>query len=62
MAFKLKEISGFNGDIFFDVSKPEGAPIKISDDKLITSLGWKSKIDFEEGLLRTVEDYKNSHF
>tara|TARA_A100001015_G_scaffold11699_1_gene13896 strand:+ start:620 stop:1555 length:936 start_codon:yes stop_codon:yes gene_type:complete len=62
LALKIKFISGFNGDIIFNVSKPEGAPIKISDDKSISSLGWKPKIDFEEGLLRTIEDYKNSHF
>ena len=61
LAVLIKKLTGYMGEIVFDSTKPEGAPIKISDDKLITSLGWSSKINFEIGLKNSIYDYMSSH-
>lgn len=52
----IKEVVGFNGNVFFDQSKPDGTPRKIVDSGTINDLGWKPKVSLEEGLVRT---YKN---
>ncbi len=57
LALLIAEIIGYQGDIKFDSSKPEGAPKKISDSSKINSLGWKSKTPIENGLKKTIEDY-----
>lgn len=53
LAAMLKEITGFAGELVFDVSKPDGMPVKVLDSSRLASLGWKRKVDFAEGLRRT---------
>ena len=50
LADLVKRTVGFNGDIVWDKSKPDGAPRKLLDVEKIHSLGWKHKIELEEGL------------
>jgi len=61
LAIKIKEIVGFNGDIIFDKSKPDGTQRKMMDSSLITNLGWKPKISLNEGLLRAYNDYVTNY-
>jgi len=49
----IQEIVGYEGQIRFDASKPDGTPRKLLDISLITELGWKPKIDLEQGLHST---------
>ena len=49
----IKHVVGFEGDIVFDVSKPEGVLVKLQDISKITKLGWKHSISLEEGIRRT---------
>ena len=49
----VKEIIGFNGEINFDVNKPDGSMKKQLDVTKITSLGWKPKIEIAEGIETT---------
>ncbi|MCK4788052.1 MAG: GDP-L-fucose synthase [Desulfobacteraceae bacterium] len=58
LARLVKKIVGFNGEIVFDKSKPDGAPQKLLDSTKITNLGWKVKISLEEGIMRTHNWYK----
>mgnify|MGYP001430462610 CR=1 FL=1 len=49
---------GFNGEIIWDTSKPDGTPKKQLDISKIISLGWQPKTSFEEGLTLTISNYK----
>ena len=57
LAYTIAKIINYSGEIIFDTSMPEGAPIKVSDDSLINKLGWKSKITLAEGLQDVILDY-----
>lgn len=48
---------GFNGRIEFDTSKPDGTPQKLLDVSRLADLGWRSKIELEDGLAVTYEDF-----
>lgn len=50
LAFLLKKIINYNGDIVFDKSKPDGAPRKLLDVNLMRKLGWEFKTSFIDGL------------
>ena len=53
----IKKITGFKGKIKFDLTKLEGSPRKFLDIRRMNNLGFKPKIDLEEGLTKTYEDY-----
>ncbi len=55
----IKKIIGFNGDISFDTSKPDGTFQKLMNTELINELGWFGKIDLEQGLTKAYDDFKN---
>ena len=62
---KIKEIAetiskkcGFNGNIEWDLSKPDGTPKKQLDISKITKLGWQPKTTFEKGLTLTISNFK----
>ena len=50
LAFVVKEVIGFEGEIRFDTSKPDGTPRKLMDSSLIHAMGWKHKISLKDGL------------
>lgn len=54
-----KDVVGFDGDIIFDESKPDGAPRKLLDSSKIRRTGWTPKIGFEKGTRQTYEWYIN---
>jgi len=60
VAFLIREIVGFNGDIVFDESRPDGAPRKLVDISKMSKLGWKAKIDFRKGIEQTYQWYRES--
>ncbi|WP_417764154.1 GDP-L-fucose synthase [Shewanella chilikensis] len=49
------KVVGFDGEIEFDVSKPDGAPRKLMDVSRLKALGWQAKIELEQGLALTYE-------
>lgn len=57
LAELIKEIVGYEGDIWFDPSKPDGTPQKLLDVNKIYALGWKSRIPLREGIRMTYEWY-----
>jgi len=61
LAYKIKEIVGFSGEINFDSTKPDGTPRKLLDVSKINSLGWRHKIDIDSGLNRTISWYKEQY-
>jgi len=63
LAYTIKKIVNFNGDIEFDHSMPDGTYRKLLDSKLINNLGWKPKIQLKDGLTNTYLDLlNNNHF
>jgi len=58
LAWMIKGIVGFEGDIEWDGSKPDGTPRKLLDVNKINTLGWKTKTSLDEGIRKTYEWYK----
>ena len=52
---------GFKGMILWDYSKPDGTPKKQLDVSRINSLSWKSNVNLEDGLERTINDFKRNY-
>jgi GDP-L-fucose synthase len=52
-------IIGYNGEIKWDDSKPNGTPKKVLNVDKIKSLGWSPKIGIRQGIYETYEWYKN---
>jgi GDP-L-fucose synthase len=50
VAYLIKEIVGYKGEILFDKSKPDGTPRKLTDITKLKSLGWKHSIELKEGI------------
>ena len=57
LAHIVREAAGFEGDVVFDPSRPDGTPRKLSDVSRIHGLGWSHAIGLREGLRRTYEWY-----
>jgi len=55
MAETMKRVVGFEGDLLFDTSKPDGAPRKLIDVSRLSAMGWRYAIGLEEGLQKTYE-------
>ncbi len=54
------DVTGFQGSVVWDTSKPDGALGKVLDvNRINTQLGWEAKIPLAEGLARTVEWYEH---
>lgn len=53
----IKEVVGFNGNIAFDNSKPDGTPRKLLDVNKIHTLGWKATTTLKAGLEKTYQDF-----
>jgi len=60
LAERIADAAGFRGRIGWDLSKPDGMHRKLMDSSKALSLGWKPEITLEEGIRRTVEEYRNS--
>lgn len=50
LAGLVKDIVGFGGELVFDASKPDGTPRKLADSSRLHELGWRHRIDLEEGV------------
>ena len=58
----IKEVVGYQGELKFDSSKPDGTPRKLMDVSKLKSLGWSYKIGLEEGLKNVYQEVKNMDF
>ena len=59
LAHKIKALVGYEGDIVFDASVPDGTPRKWLDVSKINGLGWKANISLSEGLASVYASCKN---
>ncbi len=58
LALLIKEIVGFEGELKFNASKPDGTPRKLMDVAKLASKGWKYSIGLREGIERVYEEVK----
>lgn len=59
LAGLLAEVTGFDGDVRFDASLPDGTPRKVLDVSRLKALGWSPRIALPDGLARTYSWYLN---
>ena len=57
LALMLEKIIGFEGNLIWDESKPDGMPKKLMDSSRILNLNWSPKVDLFEGLSKTYRWY-----
>lgn len=60
LAQLIKKITGFEGELVFDTSKPDGTTQKLMDVTKLTSLGWKASITLEQGITRVYNEIKDT--
>ena len=53
----VKKTVGFEGDVVWDKTKPDGTPRKLMDVSRIKSLGWAPKVELEQGLEIAYKDF-----
>ena len=58
LAETIKEIIGFKGELVFNTSKPDGTMRKLTDVSKLNSLGWKHKVELQEGIEKMYSWYK----
>ena len=61
LALLIKEVVGYEGNLIYDASKPDGTPRKLMNVSKLTNLGWKYSIELKDGLKQVYADYLNPH-
>lgn len=59
LAELIKDIIGFKGRLYFNTSKPDGTMVKLTNPSKLYSLGWKYKVELEDGVKTMYEWYLN---
>ncbi len=54
----VAEEIGYEGEILWDTSKPDGTPRKLLDVSLLTDMGWSARTPLREGIRRAIADYR----
>lgn len=57
LAELIKEVVGYEGQLEFDSSKPDGTPRKLMDVSKLNALGWKAKTKLKDGIKLAYEDF-----
>ena len=58
LADTVREIVGFEGDIDWDITRPDGTPRKLLDVSRLSKAGWKPAIGLKEGIQTTYDWYQ----
>ena len=62
LALLVKKITDYQGELKFDVSKPDGTPRKLLDVSLIHNIGWQHTITLEEGIRKVMQELAGNNF
>jgi GDP-L-fucose synthase len=57
LANAIREVIGYEGDVVYDHSKPDGAMRKLLDNARINSMGWKARVSLKDGIRQTYDWY-----
>jgi len=58
LAELVKKVVGFEGEIVWDTTKPDGTPRKLMDSSKLFALGYRPQVELEEGIRGAYEDFK----
>ncbi len=58
LAKKVSNFSDYKGEIIWDLDKPDGTPKKLLNISRIKNIGWEPKINLDEGIIRTIQEYR----
>ncbi len=61
LAQKIKDTVGYEGELIFDPTKPDGTPRKLLDVSKMQGLGWVAKTRLDEGLVMAYQDFLQNH-
>lgn len=61
LAELVRDIVGFEGDLIWDSTKPDGTPRKLMDVSKLHDLGWKHTINLEHGIAMAYQDFLKNH-
>jgi GDP-L-fucose synthase len=61
LAGLVKKVVGYEGEIVFDASKPDGTPRKLLDVSRLNALGWRAPTSLSVGLAKAYEDFQSNH-
>lgn len=53
----IKDVVGYDREVIFDVSHPDGAPAKLLDSSILRKLGWRARVSLREGIRKTYDWY-----
>ncbi len=59
LAETIKRVVGFQGELYFNTEKPDGTMVKLTDPSKLHALGWRHKVELEDGIRTMYEWYKN---
>ena len=62
LAHKISNLIGYEGEILWDKTKPDGTPRKTLEISKIKSLGWEPRISLTEGIINTIKSYKEENY
>jgi GDP-L-fucose synthase len=57
LAELIMKVTGYEGEIHWNTDKPDGTPRKLMDVSKLHNLGWKHRIELEEGIRMTYQDF-----
>jgi GDP-L-fucose synthase len=60
LAELVRETTGFDGEIEFDTSKPDGTPRKLMDVSVLTRAGWKARTPLVTGLRQAYHEFAST--
>jgi nucleoside-diphosphate-sugar epimerase len=61
LASLIAEVTGFQGRIGFDATKPDGTMRKLMDVSRLAAMGWRARISLEEGVRQTYRWFLEHH-
>lgn len=62
LAQLVKKITGYEGQLKFDTTKPDGTPQKLMDVSKLAKLGWKASVSLEEGITKVYDEIKGKYW
>lgn len=61
LAELVKEVVGFQGELKWDLTKPDGTPRKLMDNSKLANMGWQPKVPLRDGLIQTYDWYLQNY-
>ena len=61
LATTIKNIVDYKGELYFNTDKPDGTMVKLTDPSRLNSLGWKHKVELEDGIRMMYSWYMKNH-